>query len=173
MLTDQCYSSFLADRGDDMQRPWQATYRNKIIRIWRVCAVTGCQDRSMLTASHIKPVIYCTPEEKVDPYNGLLLSKTYDALFDKGLISFQDDGRVVISTAIYRADLEALNFDFDACIRLDPRQLPYLNFHREKIFDFDLKAVVAQLAMRNVANYEVPHFNRTVADYEVPHFNLK
>jgi len=115
------------------QRPWQASYRNELLRIWGACAVTGCRTPSLLTASHIKPVIHCTEEEKTDPYNGILLSKVYDALFDRGLISFHDDGKIIISKTVPEDDLRALGIDRGIIIRLDPRQFPYLRFHREKI----------------------------------------
>lgn len=116
------------------QRPWQGNYRNELLRIWGVCAVTGCRTPSLLTASHIKPVIHCTDQEKVDPYNGILLSKVYDSLFDRGLISFEDDGKIMISESIPKEDLEALHINENIKIRLDSRQLPYLRFHRDKIF---------------------------------------
>lgn len=87
------------------QRPWQAAYRNQLLRIWGACAVSGCRITSLLTASHIKPVIHCTESEKTDPYNGIFLSKVFDALFDRGLISFEDDGRILISSSLQEEDL--------------------------------------------------------------------
>lgn len=126
-------SSSVNSEAQYNQRPWQASYRNEILRIWGACAVTGCRTASLLTASHIKPVIYCTDEEKTDPYNGILLSKLYDALFDRGLISFHDDGKIIISEKVPEEDLRALGIDRSITIRLHPRQLPYLRFHREKL----------------------------------------
>jgi hypothetical protein len=116
------------------QRPWQGYYRSELLRIWGACAVTGCRIPSLLTASHIKPVIHCTEEEKTDPYNGILLSKVFDALFDRGFISFQDDGRILISGAIPEYELSTLQVHGDIKILVDQRQFPYLRFHREKIF---------------------------------------
>lgn len=116
------------------QRPWQGAYRNEVLRIWGACAVTGCRTPSLLTASHIKPVIYCTEAEKMDPYNGILLSKVFDALFDRGLVTFENDGRILISSSLPGDELNRLQIKRDIVIKLHPRQIPYLNFHREKIF---------------------------------------
>lgn len=116
------------------QRPWQARYRGELLRLWRVCAITGCSTPALLTASHIKPVILCTDEEKVDPYNGILLSKMYDKLFDAGLITFENNGQIVFSPKVPKADLLALGLDEKGQITLEDRHLPYLEFHRNKIF---------------------------------------
>jgi|CXWL01.1.fsa_nt_gi hypothetical protein len=116
------------------QRPWQGKYRGDLLRMWTACAVTGCETPSLLTASHIKPVIYCSSDEMVDPYNGILLSKMYDKLFDAGLITFDDDGRIVFSSKVPSADLRALGLDEHSQINLHEKHLPYLRFHRDKIF---------------------------------------
>lgn len=116
------------------QRPWQGKYRGELLRLWGACAVTGCQKPELLTASHLKPVIYCTPEEMVDPFNGILLSKMYDKLLDSGLITFEDDGSIVFSSHVPQSDLLALGLKPENEITLDSRHLPYLEFHRSKIF---------------------------------------
>jgi predicted restriction endonuclease len=79
-------------------------------------------------------VIHCTESEKTDPYNGIFLSKVFDALFDRGLISFEDDGRILISSSLQEEDLGNVRVNPETVIKLDPRQIPYLRFHREKIF---------------------------------------
>lgn len=120
------------------RRPWGGKYRNDVLRLWGKCAVTGCKTKCLLTASHIKAVIYCeNHDEKIDPYNSILLSKVYDALFDRGLITFRDDGTIVVSKKIPRSDLEAVGVKLTAKIHLHPQQLPYLKFHREEIFKID------------------------------------
>lgn len=116
------------------QRPWQGKYRGDLLRMWGACAVTGCRTPALLTASHIKPVIHCSPEEMIDPYNGILLSKMYDKLFDSGLITFGDDGNIVFSTHVPQADLLSLGINPNVKILFDARHFPYLAFHRSKIF---------------------------------------
>ena len=64
------------------------------------CSVTGYGNTKVLISSHIVPWRESNREEKYDVDNGLLLSPDLDALFDKNLISFQDDGRIIFSNQI-------------------------------------------------------------------------
>jgi 5-methylcytosine-specific restriction protein A len=53
-----------------------------------------------LIASHIVPWADASHEERLDVHNGILLSPTYDALFDKHLISFENNGKIILSDRI-------------------------------------------------------------------------
>src|SRR5690606_24476070 len=53
--------------------------------------------------SHIKPWKDATNGERTDPNNGLVLSPLYDKLFDKHMISFDEDGKIMLGR-----DAEAL-----------------------------------------------------------------
>ena len=77
----------------------QAIYRRALEQLWNGrCAVTGIGLRELLRASHAKPWAECeTGAERLCPYNGFLLAVNLDALFDKFLISFEDDGKIIIS----------------------------------------------------------------------------
>jgi predicted restriction endonuclease len=57
------------------------------------CALTGITEPVLLRASHIVPWADCNDEQRLDVHNGLLLSAFWDAAFDKGLVSFDDNGR--------------------------------------------------------------------------------
>jgi hypothetical protein len=82
----------------------QGRFRSALIERWRQgCAVTGCTVLDVLRASHIKPWHASSPEERLDPANGILLSANFDALFDSGLISFDDRGRMIVSAQISAA----------------------------------------------------------------------
>jgi hypothetical protein len=121
-------------RSQYNRRPWGGKYRNDVMVLWGGrCAVTGCSTASLLTASHIKPVIHCTPDEMVDPHNGILLSKLYDKLFDSGLVSFLDSGEMVISPHVPERDLASLGIDKATKIEVGAEQRRYLEFHRSKI----------------------------------------
>ena len=72
----------------------QGKYRKDLIELWEKCSVSECNMTDLLIASHIKPWSESSNEEKLDPYNGLLLLPNYDKLFDKHLISFNDDGKI-------------------------------------------------------------------------------
>jgi putative restriction endonuclease len=54
--------------------------------------LTGITEPVLLRASHILPWAQSTDEQRLDVYNGLLLSALWDAAFDAGLVSFGDNG---------------------------------------------------------------------------------
>ena len=64
------------------------------------CRITGISDQRFLTASHIKPWRDSNDQEKLDGCNGLLLSPHADKLFDRGFISFIDDGTVKLGSTL-------------------------------------------------------------------------
>ena len=73
----------------------QGLFRKQLLSYWSKCCLTGCGIQGVLRASHIKPWRDCSNSERLDVYNGLLLSPNMDTLFDKGLISFEDRKSVV------------------------------------------------------------------------------
>lgn len=75
----------------------QGKYRNDLIKLWRKCSVTGVDKVEFLVASHILPWKNADNVQRLNPYNGLLLLPNYDKLFDKGYISFEDDGKIILS----------------------------------------------------------------------------
>lgn len=116
-------------------RVGQGKFRASLIEVWGECSVTECSVIDVLRASHIKPWRFSTNTERLDPYNGLLLLPNLDALFDIGLISFENSGNIIISKKLSSATLDVLNFDSKMRIqKIDDRHLPYLKFHRENIF---------------------------------------
>lgn len=83
-------------------RVGQGKFRNNVIaRAEGKCEVTGVTDKSLLIASHIHAWSKCeTNDERLDSNNGLLLSPSLDKLFDKGYISFDDKGTMLIKSKI-------------------------------------------------------------------------
>jgi len=76
----------------------QGRWRRDLLKYWSgKCAITGLSVEALLRASHIKPWRDSDNRERLDVLNGLLLGPAYDAAFDAGLISFGDDGRIIIS----------------------------------------------------------------------------
>ncbi|WP_286968198.1 HNH endonuclease [Flavobacterium sp. UBA4854] len=61
------------------------------------CLFTGINHEKLLVAGHIKPWSISNNDERVDPNNGILLSPTFDKLFDKYYISFDPNGYVLWS----------------------------------------------------------------------------
>ena len=82
------------------QRIGQNVFRSVLLEIYRgQCCVCGLNIKEVLRASHILPWSD-NKENRLNPENGLCLSATYDAAFDKYLISFDDDYRMIVSPYI-------------------------------------------------------------------------
>lgn len=113
----------------------QGRFRQLLIDLWGGCAVTGLTDTEILVASHIKPWRSSTNLERLDPYNGLLLLPHLDSLFDKGLITFEESGGMLVSEELSeRARIEC-NIYADLKLRImNPLSLTFLKFHREEVF---------------------------------------
>jgi 5-methylcytosine-specific restriction protein A len=88
-------------KGLVTSRVGQGIYRKRIIHRWEYkCAVTGFDKLNVLIASHIVPWADSTDNERMDVHNGILLSPTYDALFDKHLVTFENNGKIILSNTI-------------------------------------------------------------------------
>lgn len=64
------------------------------------CCITGIVTKTLLVASHIKPWSESTPSEKTDVRNGLYLNKLHDGLFDRHLMTIDEDMRVVYAESV-------------------------------------------------------------------------
>lgn len=114
----------------------QGKYRKDLIELWEKCSVSNCKMTDLLIASHIKPWSESSNEEKLDPYNGLLLLPNYDKLFDKHLISFDDDGRIIISPQIKKGEYKILGISAnDKLFNVFEENKPYLKIHREIFYE--------------------------------------
>ena len=106
----------------------------------RCCAVTGCRNDRLLRASHIKPWPTSSPGERLCLYNGLLLSPHLDACFDSGFVSFDDAGRIIVSSELSEEDLKALGWHRQMRVsesKIDPKHRKYLAYHRKDVFRDD------------------------------------
>lgn len=93
-------------------RRGQGKFRANVETIEHSCRLTGVTNSALLIASHIKPWRLCTSaQERLDGMNGLLLTPDADHLFDRGFISFEDGGEVLISPRVDKADLRRLGFE--------------------------------------------------------------
>lgn len=115
-------------------RVGQGSFKDKLLRLWgNKCCITGAT--KLLNASHIKPWAVASNGERLDPFNGFLLSPVYDRAFDAGLITFSDDGKIVVSREL-GDDCDRLGILESAQIeKISPFSLGYLKFHREQIFE--------------------------------------
>lgn len=122
-------------------RVGQGLFREEVAKVERHCRLTGVEDRDHLVASHIKPWKDSDNRERLSRFNGLMLTPTPDHLFDKGFISFGDDGSLLYASRVNRAALAKMKIPeegFNAG-RFSADQAEFLRYHR----NFVLKKAVA------------------------------
>ena len=91
-------------------------------------------DYPVLIASHIKPFIQSSDFEAYDVNNGILLSRNFDSLFDLGYITFDTEGKVVVSAQISEElKLRISEYELDRRF-INSKRLEYLDFHRNNVF---------------------------------------
>ena len=115
----------------------QGKYREALLEECIFCPITMINDERLLIASHIKPWAVSTDKEKVDPKNGFILSPLYDKLFDKGLISFTDDKRLIVSNWISPSNIKRMELEnnkYYPKLPIDEQRITYLDYHRLYVF---------------------------------------
>jgi len=117
-----------------IRRIGQDIFRARLMDYWDGrCPLTGITDHALLRASHIVPWKDCqTDAERLDVHNGLLLSALWDAAFDRGLVSFDDDGRPMFSPELSEAARAELRWQEP--IRLTDKHRERLEWHRIHCF---------------------------------------
>ena len=118
-----------------VQRVGQDVFRKALLAYWGGrCPLTGITDEALLRASHIVPWSECESDEhRLDVHNGLLLSALWDAAFDAGLVSFADDGIVLVSARLAPASGMALGVDrTEKLAGLTATHRPNLAWHRAR-----------------------------------------
>jgi len=118
------------------RRVGQGVFRNLLLeRFGGACCMTGLTNLRLLIASHIVPWSESTPAQKLDPENGLLLSVSMDALFDKGLISFSSSGRILVGNDLDAHAIGILGLERDFALPeklLTDARKENLTKHRER-----------------------------------------
>jgi putative restriction endonuclease len=123
-------SVILARRG-------QGLFRERVSTIERKCRVTGATNLEYLIASHTKPWRDASNDERLDGENGLLLTPDVDLLFDRGLISFEDSGRVLLSPVADLSTMKRMGITSDMLDNVgsfSTGQRKYLGYHRDNVF---------------------------------------
>ncbi|ENL0922268.1 HNH endonuclease, partial [Vibrio cholerae] len=95
--------------------------------------LTGVRLETALKASHIKPWSQCDNKERLDPNNGLLLVANADSLFDSGLISFNENGRLIKSKYLPEVELKLLLGRSDYSLDLNESQKSFMEYHRKYV----------------------------------------
>ena len=120
------------------ERIGQDVFRRALLAYWEnACAVTRVTNSTLLRASHIIPWARCDSDhERLNVHNGLLLVATLDAAFDSGLISFQDNGRILISEKLSNEDQMSSGITRNMHLaRINSELRQRLAWHREHLFE--------------------------------------
>ena len=117
-----------------IQRIGQDVFRDALMNYWGSrCPLTGITEPGLLRASHIVPWADCTDAQRLDVHNGLLLSALWDAAFDRGLISFAEDGTVLVNPKLSETARKALGIATAPPLTgLRAEQLANLALHRAR-----------------------------------------
>ncbi len=110
----------------------QGVFRQRVLAHWKVCALTGFKDTNLLVASHIKPWRDCNSKERLEGFNGLLLTPNLDKAFDSGLITFAPAGPITLSPQL--TEPEKLGISADMRVNLHAQHQPFMEFHRGVVF---------------------------------------
>lgn len=111
----------------------QSAFRKLLMRRYTHCCLCDVDDESLLVASHIKPWAKSNHAEKVDVNNGLLLCPNHDKLFDRGYISFDNGGHIVISDELSENSAISMNIKNDMQIELSNDNIKYMEYHRNNV----------------------------------------
>jgi len=117
-------------------RRGQGQFRTDLLKIEQSCRVTRVDQSEHLVASHTKPWRDCSNEERLDPENGFMLTPTIDHLFDRGFISFENNGDLIISPVAHEESMRKMGLPIDQkyCVgKFTDGQRQYLSWHRDSI----------------------------------------
>lgn len=108
--------------------------KKEILKEQGCCKICGLADRRFLIASHIKPWSKSNDQERLDLNNVLLLCPHHDSVFDKGYITFDREGQILISSELTLETRALLNLNPENKIELTCKQSEYIQWHRENVF---------------------------------------
>jgi len=118
-------------------RKGQGEYRKKLLNECPFCPITMVSDDRLLIASHIKPWAHSEKDEKTDPKNGFMFTPTYDFLFDRGYISFNEDKKMLVSPWLSKMTCSKLNLvdgKTYSLLPMDEKRIYYLKYHKDNLF---------------------------------------
>ena len=119
-----------------LARRGQGLFKKRVMLLERACRVTGVDQLQHLRASHCKPWRDSSNEERLTGENGLLLTPSIDHLFDRGFISFDDKGDLLISPVAHSVSLSRMGIDVQSRRNVgtfSSGQRQFLEFHRENV----------------------------------------
>jgi putative restriction endonuclease len=117
-------------------RRGQGLFKQRVMQVEIRCRITGVTNPIHLRASHCKPWRDSSNEERLNGENGLLMTPTMDHLFDRGFISFEDSGLLIVSPVANTLSLNQMGVETDQVINVGTftsGQKQFLNYHRESV----------------------------------------
>jgi len=117
-------------------RRGQGLFKQRVMRIESSCRITKVENPAHLRASHCKPWRDSSNQERLDGENGLLLTPSIDHLFDRGFISFEDTGRLIISPVAHAPSLQKMGVATDRPVNVgifSEGQRKFLDYHRNSV----------------------------------------
>ncbi|MEY6553284.1 HNH endonuclease [Bacillus cereus] len=117
-----------------IQRRGQNKFKRKLLLNSQECAICGIDEPSLLIASHIKPWKDSSNIERMDLNNGILLCPNHDKLFDKGYITFSDQGKLLISSFLSEEIVVKTSIGINIDIKVSHESKKYLGWHRQNCF---------------------------------------
>ncbi|EGT3616374.1 HNH endonuclease [Clostridium perfringens] len=133
----------------------QNKFREALFKKESKCKICGLAYKELLIASHIKPWSISTPEEKLNPFNGFLLCPNHDSLFDKHFITFDDNGKIIISKRLSESDKKLLSIDEYISICIEEENKKFLKEHRKIFNKIESEYILAQELLVNNKEIEV------------------
>jgi predicted restriction endonuclease len=122
-------------------RRGQGLFKQRVREIESRCRITRVNNMAHLVASHCKPWRDSNNEERLNGENGLLLTPSIDHLFDRGFISFEDPGTLIVSPVAHHPSLNRMGVETSKTIDVGgftEGQQNFLEFHRNSVL---LKAI--------------------------------
>lgn len=122
----------------------QNKFREALFKRECKCKICGLAHKDLLIASHIKTWSESTPEEKLNHFNGFLLCPNHDSLFDKHFITFDNNGKIIISKRLSEKDKQLLNISNEIIISLEEENKRFLKEHRKVFYEIEKEYVVSK-----------------------------
>lgn len=127
--------------SESRSRIGQGRFRSDLLELWEGrCALTHVPAPELLRASHIKPWRESSGKERLDMFNGLLLAVHMDALFDRTLVSFDQDGTMLVAERLSEQEQQVFGLARPRPrLLLNARHLVYMQHHRDRFHALEQK----------------------------------
>jgi len=117
-------------------RRGQGLFKERVMLVEKRCRLTHVNNPVHLRASHCKPWRDSNNDERLNGENGLLLTPSIDHLFDRGFISFEDSGNLIVSPVAHKPSLNRMGVETDHVVNVGSfteGQRPFLDYHRNAV----------------------------------------